>query len=53
MTDKKQVPAPELSVGADKEQTQPVNTEIIATADAGFNNEFYAGLRTFTLKSRS
>ncbi len=49
MMDKKQVPAPELSVGADKEQTQPVNTEIIATADAGFNNEFYAGLRTFTL----
>ena len=49
MTDKKQVPAPELSVGADKGQTPSINTEIITSTEGGFNNEFYTGLRTFTL----
>ena len=49
MTDKKQVPAPDLSVGADKEQTPSTDMKIITTQRAGFNNDFYAGLRTFTL----
>ncbi|MBR3244551.1 MAG: AAA family ATPase [Parasporobacterium sp.] len=49
MQNNKKVSALELSVGADKEQTPPIDIGIIPTEASGFNNDFSTGLKTFTL----